>query len=87
MSQITNPRMYIDAARQISGWCMRDVLDYLASHAADILEYPDDADTDLMGVCDRENRARAVVYKLGCSVQPCTLDAAGRALEHVAAYA
>jgi hypothetical protein len=73
----------LDDARVIVGWSVRDVLDYLHGHSADVLDYPPDADADTMRVCDDENRARAVVYRAGCAVMPRTLDAAGRAIEFV----
>lgn len=73
----------LEGARVVAGWSIRDVLDYLEQHSAETLEYPSEADTETMRVCDDENRARAVVYRSGCACSARTIDAASRALEFV----
>ena len=78
-----NARSFVQSALIVNGWTMRDVIDYLESHAAEALRYPPDADADMMRVCDNENRARAIIYRTGAAVCSGTLDAANRALDFV----
>ena len=71
----------LESARIVAGWSMRDVLDYLGGHYAPSLEYPPDADAELMRITDDANRAAAIVYRSGHPHSPRSLDCAERALQ------
>lgn len=70
----------LDSARVVSAWSMRDVLDYLESASAELLEYPPDCDSELALVCDRENRARAYANLPGGSAYEFSVNAQAAAL-------
>jgi hypothetical protein len=78
-----NTPLFVDCARMVSNWSMRDVLDFMGQHSIDTLEYPADADSDLMRVTDDANRQAAVVYLAGYPQTSETMDVASRSLEFV----
>lgn len=78
-----NTPLFVDCARLVAGWSMRDVLDYMGQHSISVLEYPADADSDLMRVTDDANRQAAVVYLAGYPQTSETMDVANRSLEFV----
>lgn len=77
------PSDFVEYARRVLNWTMRDVLDYLESASAPVLDYPADADTELMRITDDANRAAAMIYMGGYAFTPGTTEAATRALEFV----